>query len=360
MKILVLSCNTGGGHNACARYITEEFKDHNITCEFVDYMTFLGKNASLKAEKLYLQTLKGNGNMFKIVYKLGEIYNSIGWQSPIYQFNKKAKDNLWQYIQDNNYNLCISTHVFPSMCLTEIKKSHKISFVNVATDYECIPFWNETIADLFIIPSESLKKRFITKGIKENTLVPLGIPVASNFYCQSKLKFNTDKKIVLLFSGSMGFGQMEKVVLNIVENVNCYLVVVCGSNKKLKEKLEKLNNENLKVYGFVNNMNEFINSADIVVAKPGGLSITEITNFYKPLVIMMPIPGVEDYNAKFFTDRNMALNAKNVVDVSNCVNKLLQTEQLRNSLMDNQKKYMHRNSAKSLVEYIEQWVMENE
>ena len=37
MKVLVLSCQTGGGHNACGRYIKEELNINNIECDFKDY-----------------------------------------------------------------------------------------------------------------------------------------------------------------------------------------------------------------------------------------------------------------------------------------------------------------------------------
>ena len=37
MKVLILSCSTGGGHNACAKYILEELKENNIEAEFKDF-----------------------------------------------------------------------------------------------------------------------------------------------------------------------------------------------------------------------------------------------------------------------------------------------------------------------------------
>ena len=30
MKVLILSCSTGGGHNSCAKYIEEELVSNNI------------------------------------------------------------------------------------------------------------------------------------------------------------------------------------------------------------------------------------------------------------------------------------------------------------------------------------------
>ena len=48
MKVLILSCSTGGGHNACGHYIEEELKDNNIECEFRDFFDIVDKTISLK------------------------------------------------------------------------------------------------------------------------------------------------------------------------------------------------------------------------------------------------------------------------------------------------------------------------
>ena len=96
MKVLVLSCQTGGGHNACGRYIKEELNINNIECDFKDYFDILGNNAKDMAEKIYLNTTKGNGNVFKIVYTLGEKYSDTGLTSPVYLFNKLRRNKLYE------------------------------------------------------------------------------------------------------------------------------------------------------------------------------------------------------------------------------------------------------------------------
>ena len=60
MKIVVFSCKTGGGHNACANYIKEEFEKYNVTCDVVDYFDLVGKKASDIAEKIYLEFVVRN------------------------------------------------------------------------------------------------------------------------------------------------------------------------------------------------------------------------------------------------------------------------------------------------------------
>ena len=353
MKIVVFTCSTGGGHNSCAKYIASEFNKNGITCDVKDYMQLAGEKASKRAEKLYLGSTKGKGNIFKTVYKLGELYNKTGIKSPVYGFNKMVVKNLDIFLEENGYDLAIGTHVFPCMALTELKKKKNVKFINVATDYECIPFWNETNPDIFVIPSEKLSNRFIEKGINKDVLLPTGIPVASSFLeVKGDVQLPNDKDIILLTSGSMGFGEMEECVKKILESIDAYLVVVCGSNEALKEKLEKIDNKNLIVKGFINNMNEYMNKASVIIAKPGGLTSTEITMMRKPFVLMMPIPGVENYNALFFESNGMGMRAKNPDEVVSVTQKILDDKTIQEEMINNQKKYINRNSAKDLVDYV--------
>ena len=353
MKIVVFTCSTGGGHNSCAKYIASEFNKNGISCDVKDYMQLTGEKASKRAEKLYLGSTKGKGNIFKTVYKLGELYNKTGIKSPVYGFNKMVVKNLDIFLEENGYDLAIGTHVFPCMALTELKKKKNVKFINVATDYECIPFWNETNPDIFVIPSEKLSNRFIEKGINKDVLLPIGIPVASSFFeVKGDVQLPNDKDIILLTSGSMGFGEMEECVKKILESIDAYLVVVCGSNEALKEKLEKIDNKNLIVKGFINNMNEYMNKASVIIAKPGGLTSTEITMMRKPFVLMMPIPGVENYNASFFESNGMGMRAKNPDEVVSVTQKILDDKTIQEEMINNQKKYINRNSAKDLVDYV--------
>ena len=124
------------------------------------------------------------------------------------------------------------------------------------------------------------------------------------------------------------------------------------SNEKLKEKLDLIDISNLKVLGFINNMNAYMKESDVVIAKPGGLTSTEVTMMRKPLVLMMPIPGVENHNASFFEENGMCLKASNVLEVVNNTKKLLEDKSLQQNLVEMQKKYINDKSAGDLVDYV--------
>lgn len=353
MKILVLTCPTGGGHNACANYIKEEFNLNNIVCDVKNYLDIIGKNTSNIVEKLYLDSTKGKGNIFKNVYKLGELYNKSNIVSPVYLFNKLHKDKLAHYIKDNGYDLIICTHLFPSMALTEIKKEDIIHFINVATDYECIPFWNETTPDYFVIPSKLLTDDFIKKDFKNEILLPIGIPISSNF--KKVTKKNTNKlPQVLITSGSMGFGNMKLLVTKVLKEIPYVdFYIICGGNKKLVAELKNIDSKFLHVIGYTKEMNEYMINSDIIVTKPGGLTTTEVAVLHKPLIHMMPIPGVENYNANFFAKNHMSLRAINIEEVIKNIKLLLNDKNLAQELVKNQKAIINENSGVDLVEFVQ-------
>ncbi|MBQ8400910.1 MAG: polysaccharide biosynthesis protein, partial [Clostridia bacterium] len=41
MKVLILSCNTGEGHNSCARALRDAFRKQNIECEITNTLDFI-------------------------------------------------------------------------------------------------------------------------------------------------------------------------------------------------------------------------------------------------------------------------------------------------------------------------------
>ena len=354
MKVVIFTCSTGGGHNSCARYIEHELKRNGIEADYVNYLSLVGEKQEKKAVDLYLKAVSGKGKKFGFIYKLGELYNKTRIKSPVYFFNCINKKKILNFIKENNYDLVICTHLYPALAMTKIKKKYYIPLINVATDYECIPFWDETKPDDFIIPSELLVDSFVKKRCNKDNLVPLGIPVSTNFKTvKEDVDLPKDKPIVLITSGSMGFGKMKDIVKLILKEVpEICLVVVCGNNKELYNILKSIKNSNLILIGFTDKMNAYMKKSSIIITKPGGLTTTEVATVHKPLIHMMPIPGVENYNAKFYSDNKMSLCANDENEIVEDIKLLLNDKNLVNEIVSNQKKIINENSASDLVKYI--------
>lgn len=357
-KVLILSCGTGGGHNSAAKAILEELLSQGLEADFMEYLEIINTNLKNKVNEIYLKSTNNEGKTFKVAYKLGEIYQKTNIKSPVYGLNQLNKNKLYDYIKRNGYEYIITTHLFAAQALTAIKKEHRINFTAVATDYVCIPFWRETNPDFMITPSDELKSSFIDQGVKENKLIPLGIPVKRAYSedydindCKKKVGLDINKRYVLLLTGSMGFGNVEEIVDELNNNINrINLIVACGTNKELYEKLKGKNN--VIPLEFTENIDLYMKSSDIILSKPGGLTTTEIAVLGKPFIHTMPIPGCENYNANFFESHKMSLKCMNIPEIVESTKLLLENKDLCMELVENQRKYMNRNSCRDLVNLI--------
>ena len=357
-KVLILSCGTGGGHNSAAKAILEELLSQGLEADFMEYLEIINTNLKDKVNEIYLKSTNNEGKTFKVAYKLGEIYQKTNIKSPVYGLNQLNKNKLYDYIKRNGYEYIITTHLFAAQALTAIKKEHRINFTAVATDYVCIPFWRETNPDFMITPSDELKSSFIDQGVKENKLIPLGIPVKRAYSedydindCKKKVGLDINKRYVLLLTGSMGFGNVEEIVDELKNNIkDINLIVACGTNKELYEKLNK--KDNVIALEFTENIDLYMKSSDIILSKPGGLTTTEIAVLGKPFIHTMPIPGCENYNANFFESHKMSLKCMNIPEIVESTKLLLENKDLCMELVENQRKYMNRNSCRDLVNLI--------
>ena len=165
-KILILSCNTGEGHNSAARAIDGFLKAKNIECEVLDTLSIVGAAVSKSVSDLYLYSTRTN--LFKYLYKIGgAVSDSIKTKSIIYAWNWMYSEKLLSYINSGGYDAVICVHLFPAEAMTSLKASGKtdIPAIFVMTDYTCIPFLDETSLDGYVIPHEHLIEEFAGCGI---------------------------------------------------------------------------------------------------------------------------------------------------------------------------------------------------
>lgn len=360
MKILILSCGTGGGHNSAALAIKEELDRRNVENVFLEYLEIINENVKKHVNSLYIKSTHRNGEVFKAVYKLGEIYGKTKIKSPVYALNSFSKRKLYEYIEENKYDYIVTTHLFAAQALTSIKKKHNIHFVAIATDYVCIPFWEETNPDYFLIPGEELKQGFVDKGISKEKLIPIGIPVSYNFsvdYDKEKtleeLNLEKNKKYILILTGSMGFGDITKILAKLLEKSkeDYKFIVACGNNEKLFKEIQSKFDKCVAL-PFKKDIYKYMRASSVILSKPGGLTSTEIATLNKPFIHTMPIPGCENYNADYFDKRKMSIKCDSIEDIVKNTYKLLEDEKIKNEMLENQRKYIDKNACSKICDFI--------
>lgn len=71
LNILILSCSTGGGHNAAGRAMEEYFRQQGQIADFPDYLAFAGQKVSDTVGRIYVKTVQKAPRVFGMVLPAG-------------------------------------------------------------------------------------------------------------------------------------------------------------------------------------------------------------------------------------------------------------------------------------------------
>ena len=365
MKVLILSCNTGGGHNIAGRALYEEFHRRGLECEFVDALSFARPKAAKKATSLYVNITTKTPAPVQFFYNLGQWILSPHLASKVYSFNRKYAKKLCAYITEQQFDLVVVPHLFPAVALAYLKKKHLLDIQTyaVATNYTYIPHWDDTNPDYMIIPHRELTREFFKGGISYEKLLPLGLPVPRTFgvrrdqlEARQALELPTEGRMVLILPGSLKRSTLRQMATSLHKEYGSRLnfVLLCAPNSKRKEKLTKAfaNISNVHVIDYTDQVSLYMDASNILVTKAGGITCTEAAAKQLPMILMDPVPGCETRNADFFTRHGMALQANKKSDYLAHIRRLLDDQELYRSIQQAQETFVNPISSALICETI--------
>lgn len=329
-NVLLLSCDTGQGHNSCAQAVKEYFENKNIQCEIRDSLDFIsegfGKFMSWGHSFMY-RHIPG---LFRWGYNYSKDHPWVFKQnSGIYKILTIGAERLHCYITSRKFDTVICTHVFSAIILTHLLKRHQIP-VNtafVATDYTFYPGMEACDLQKYFIAGEVLSNIYHDLGIPRERIVASGIPVQRKFWRKTEKEeakqmagIDRKNKHLLMMCGSMGCGPIAKMLKHIADRLpgDVEVSVICGTNKRLYRKLRTRYKEypGIHVVGYTEDVPLFMDSADLYLTKPGGISVTEAAVKHVPMAFINAVAGCEQYNMDFFTEMGAAFTADSAVELA--------------------------------------------
>ncbi|MCU6747281.1 glycosyl transferase [Faecalicatena acetigenes] len=368
MNVLILSCNTGEGHNYAGKALKECILSHGDNAELVDIMLLAGKRISRLVGGSYIGIVTHAPRLFQLLYKAGTLVSSKKRKSPVYYANTLLAERLKKYLDSHPCDVIVTVHLFAAETLTYMKQKGmlKQKVVAVETDYTCIPFWEETNCDAYIIPHASLAEEFTKKGIPAHKLKPYGIPVRKAFagvgsknHARKICRIPENAHVYLIMSGSMGFGKIPFFVAELLKTLsaNEYIIVICGNNKKLRKILQKSfqNQENIRILGYTEHISAYMDASDVLFTKPGGLTSTEAAVKEIPIVHTRPIPGCETRNLEFFTAHGLSLTSRRFHGQICAGQNLLRDEELKHAMCAAQKRTIAKDAAQKTYQLLREF-----
>lgn len=344
MNILIFTAATGGGHKRAAAAIEAKIKsispETNVTV--IDAMKAIGK--------VYDKTIC-NGYHFmatKVPKLYGECYKITDRKNLMYKTvmrsNTMMSNKLLETINEYSPDAIIICHPFVTTMVSRLKRKGKINAkaISLITDYDAHRTYIVPYMDAYVLAEPQMAEKLINEYEVDKELIhPLGIPIFDRFTAPfskteicKKEGLNPDVPTVLLMAGSFGVTSVLDFYKQLALNSkNIQFIVITGNNKKLYNELEELSAEigaknRTKLLFFIDNVEDYMHISDLIVTKPGGLTVTESIACNLPMAIYSAFPGQERDNADFLINEKAAVmldkkhGAQQIIELLNSPEKL--------------------------------------
>ena len=369
-KILIPYASYGTGHKSTALYIKDYFeKNGDYECMTIDLLTYsvpvIG-NLSKKTSEFLMTKLP---SLWSIIYYAFDNKLSAYINKNIFLklFNDKK---LQKDILDFEPDISIATHFLGTDLMSKYnnKGLTNAKLVSVVTDYKAHDFWLNNVkkTDAIIVGSFLERIHLLKKGYQNKQIFTTGIPISPEIKekldrekLKKKYKVDNDKKTILFFVGGGNGATYNLIYLKelLKSKYDCNILFVSGKNKtalkKSKYYAKKYGNNNIRIFGFVTNINELYEVSDFVITKPGGIQVTECLLFERPMLLIKGNGGQEIDNRRFLIKSKYALSAYNKYSFNKKLDKLMTNEKLFNELKQNIKKVKQNKSMEKLFKIIE-------
>ena len=321
MKVLILSCNNGSGHNAAAQAVQECFAEHGVKCEIRDGIAFLSPTLSKMTSWLHTLVYCHAPSIFDNGWRKSEENTDLFKEnSPARRFLERGRFALGECIRSGGYDAVLCTHVFPAITLTAAKREYALPIRAgvIETDYGNTPGGADSDMDFHFLADASLIPALCAAGVPAERIVPSGIPVKREMYSRTEkrkaremLGLDPEKPHLLVMSGSMGCGPIPELVERLRQTLDfpAQITVICGSNTGLKKRLRSRWGAcpDIRLFDFAPDISLLYDSADLLLTKPGGLSTTEAAAKGLPMAFFDAVGGCEVNNLKYFLEKGGAV-----------------------------------------------------
>jgi processive 1,2-diacylglycerol beta-glucosyltransferase len=309
-ELLILHCPAGGGHKAAAMAVAERAQARGVPARVIDALSF----APPWFAKLYVDTHLRSSAYIPKIY--GSAYFASNHRSAVDGELRKRFDHwigrpLLSAVLSSEPLAVVTTHFFPMIKLGWARRRGLLQapLVEVITDYASHAVWAEPGADAYCAPHGRACDDLVRHAISPELVVPTGIPVRTAFGAIPPIQPSRRLR-VLVTSGGFGVGPVSRVLRSLAPVPNLSVTVVCGQNPHLVDRVKRMSSElalDARVIGFEREMPLRIAEADVVVTKPGGLTVSECLAAGRPLILVGACPGQETLNEAWVSEQGAGL-----------------------------------------------------
>lgn len=335
-RIILMYISEVSGHHSATLAIEKALKELQPDTEVLNINAFNYTNPVSERiiNRLYMAVIKRTPRVWEYLYDNPAVAKKIEKiKNNIHKFNSPKLKNLFDKLKPD---AIACTQAFPCGMVADFKKTYNsdMPLVAVLTDYILHSYWIYENINYYIVPSQEVGLTLMKKGVPSYKIKPFGIPFDSKFNEEpqkasviQKLGLSAALPVILIMGGGQGLGPIKTIVRSLEKTKTDFQeIVIAGTNKKLYQALKrqvKKSRKKILVFGYVDNVNELMGIASIIITKPGGVTTSEVLAKRLPMLIIKPIPGQEASNTIYLTEKKAAIKIDNPKDVNLVIEDLL-------------------------------------
>lgn len=278
---------------------------------------------------------------------------------------RKAARRLSEFLFAYQADIVIVTEVGICELVSMVKRSTKIQFRLVASPpgVDIDRAWSQAEVDLYAVAPGEAAAQLRALSVPEEKILACGVPVDPRFgsfsnkgEARERLRVPVHVPLIMVEFGGAGYGKPRQILSELGKlNQDVNIVFVAGNNKKLELELRHrcAGLANCRVFGWIDNIHEWMAAADILVGKPGGTTMMEAVNSGLALLAIDPLPGEERRNCDMIEEWGVGYWIKHIENLSRTIASILadknELDSLRQRARSLARPYAARAAAESII-----------
>ena len=397
MRVLILAATTGGGHMRAADALKEYIlsQDENAEIKIEDVIEYISPFVNKAVTGGYVYMAKNTPTMYGTFYKSIDDENS-PVNRTVEMVTVSFKKRLMPLIEEFKPDIIVTTQSLATELYASLKKllGLKIPIISILTDFAIHQTYIYEGVDAYVVSSRKMVDDLVSRGVERVRVYPYGIPVKQEFYKEidrltafESEGLDPELPTILIMAGSFGVTDILKIYHKIVKSPEDFqIIVITGKNEKLYDNFERylkritikntlaeineiikpnskkrrrIASKPTKLLYFTNEVEKYMHMADLIVTKPGGLTVTEAISVGLPMAIFKAIPGQEEQNADFLVNKNMAVRLEKDKTCTTMITRLLREPDRLDGMKKSIREFSKGNSAKNIYILMQELIDRN-
>lgn len=303
MNILILTGKFGTGHLAAANSLKQQLLRGfpEAAVEVVDFLAYAMPKLSKAMYKGFHMMVFHGSPIFNTYYK----FTSLGRADAHPPMENMLFNRLSELLCESNPDVVLATHPLCAQLVSRFKEKTGLAMplITCITDVTSHPEWINRNTDYYLVPSGEVRQKLAEKGVDPALVFVTGIPVREEF--RQLFHRGTGKKELLIMGGGLGLLPRDISFYKALHEIpDVHTTIVTGHNQKLFERLHG-RWENMQVVGYAERIWEYMARADLIVTKPGGITLFEAIFARVPVFSWQPTLLQEKNNARWMTENGI-------------------------------------------------------